>query len=102
MIGAQNGSDSAEGGCFGAVGAILRSVSAERSGRIRRPNRSIVTISRLGRGRGEWVDAVSVDDGRHGLDLHELIVVAEDGHSEQSARYIVITERITHDLPRRH
>ncbi len=34
-----------------------------------------------------------------GLDLNELVVVAEDGHTEQCARNIVVSESISHDLP---
>ena len=53
-------------------------------------------------GRNARFGSSSVDDGRDCLDLDQLIVVTENGHTHQSARGVVITERVADYLPRRN
>lgn len=51
-------------------------------------------------GRNARFGSSSVDDGRDCLDLDQLIVVTENGHTHQSAWGVVITERVADYLPR--
>lgn len=57
--------------------------------------RQIVGVARTVRAASS-----SGHESRDGLDLDELVGVAEHGHSEQGARDVVVAERVAHDPPR--
>ncbi len=48
------------------------------------------------------VTRTGVDHRRNRLDLQELVVVPQHGDAEQRTRHVVLAERLTNDLLRRH